>query len=127
MIEILFTESAAGSMKVAKSRKYGVGFSTAVFIMNDVGSEQSPEKLAPEQSRMEEESRNKHENIVAMEGTAQDVAWFPLNLSMGDISDPFSDRRAEYLQSTVLIGGPEFANIGRELMETARKSRERLL
>lgn len=127
MIEILFTESAAGSMKVAKSRKYGVGFSTAVFIMNDVGSEQSPEKLAPEQSRMEEESRNKHENIVAMEGTAQDVAWFPLNLSMGDISDPFSDRRAEYLQSTVLIGGPEFANIGRELMETARKSRERIL
>ena len=127
MIEILFTESAAGSMKIAKNGKYGVGFSTAVFIMNDVGSEQSPEKLAPEQSRMEEESRNKHENIVAMEGTAQDVAWFPLNLSMGDISDPFSDRRAEYLQSTVLIGGPEFANIGRELMETARKSRERLL
>lgn len=127
MIEILFTESAAGSMKVAKSRKYGVGFSTAVFIMNDVGSEQSPEKLAPEQSRMEEESRNKHENIVAMEGTAQDVAWFPLNLSMGDISDPFSDKRAEYLQSTVLIGGPEFVDIGRELMETARKSRERIL
>ena len=127
MIEILFTESAAGSMKIAKNGKYGVGFSTAVFIMNDVGSEQSPEKLAPEQSRMEEESRNKHENIVAMEGPAQDVAWFPLNLSLGDISDPFSDRRAEYLQSTVLIGGPEFANIGRELMETARKSRERIL
>ena len=35
MIEILFTESAAGSMKLAKGIKNIVGSSTAVFIRSD--------------------------------------------------------------------------------------------
>ena len=54
------------------------------------------------------------------------MACFPLNLSMGDISDPFSDTRTEFLQSTVMIGGPNFSRIGAELMEAARKSLERV-
>ena len=127
MIEILFTESAAGSMKVAKGTKSSLGSSTSVFIKHDDDIGQSPGAPDRKQAQVEEEYRNKLENAVPMEGTAQDVVWFPLNLSMGDISDPFSDKRAEFLQSTVLIGGPEFANIGRELMGTARKSRERIL
>lgn len=127
MIEILFTESAAGSMKAAKSIKYAVSSSTSFSMLNDDGSGQSPGDPDQKQAQVEEEYRNKLENAVPMEGTAQDVVWFPLNLSIGDISDPFSDKRAEFLQSTVLIGGPEFADIGRELMETARKSRERIL
>ena len=61
-----------------------------------------------------------------MEGTSRDVACFPLNLSIGDISEPFSEERAEYLQSTVMIGGPDFSRIGAELMETARRSSERV-
>lgn len=127
MIEILFTESSAASIKAAKSTNCSFNSSTSVFVLNDDVTGQSPVDPDRNQAQMEEEYRNKHENIVAMEGTAQDVVWFPLNLSMGDISDPFSDKRAEYLQSTVLIGGPEFADIGLELMETARKSRERIL
>ena len=54
------------------------------------------------------------------------MACFPLNLSMGDISAPFSEERAEYLQSTVMVGGPNFSRIGEELMETARRSLERV-
>lgn len=127
MIEILFTESAAGSMKVAKSIKSVVSSSTSAFILNDDDIGQSPGAPDRKQAQMEEEYRIKHENIVAVEGTARDVVCFPLNLSMGDISDPFSDKRAEFLQSTVLIGGPEFADIGRELMATARESLNRVL
>ena len=126
MIEILFSESAAGSMKLAKGIKNIVGSSTAVFIHSDDGAEISPEELEAERLRVEEEYRKKRENEIQVEGTPRDVACFPLNLSMGDISEPFSGERAEYLQSTVLIGGPDFSRIGAELMETARKSLERV-
>ena len=126
MIEILFTESAAGSMKMAKGIKNIVDSSTAVLILDDDGSEPTAEELEREQAKVEEEYRTKRENAIAVEGTARDVVCFPLNLSMGDISEPFSDERAEYLQSTVLIGGPNFAEIGAELMATARRSLERV-
>ena len=126
MIEILFTESAAGSMKMAKGIKNIAGSSTALLILNDDGSEPTVEELEREREKVEEECRRKRENAVAVEGTARDVVCFPLNLSMGDISKPFSDERAEYLQSTVLIGGPNFAEIGAELMATARRSLTRV-
>ena len=126
MIEILFSESAAGSMKLAKGIKNIVGSSTAVFIHSDEEGKISPEELEAERLRVEEEYRKKRENAIQVEGTPRDVAYFPLNLSMGDISAPFSEERAEYLQSTVLIGGPDFSRIGAELMETARKSLERV-
>ena len=126
MVEILFTESAAGSMKLAKGIKNIVGSSTAVFIHSDEEGKISPEELEAERLRVEEEYRKKRENATQVEGTPWDVACIPLNLSMGDISGPFSDARAEYLQSTVMIGGPDFSRIGAELMETARKSLERV-
>ena len=126
MIEILFTESAAGSMKMAKGIKNIVGSSTAVLMINDDGTQLNAEEMERERAKMEEEYRRKRENAIPVEGSPRDVVCFPLNLSMGDISAPFSDARAEYLQSTVLIGGPTFAEIGAELMATARKSLERV-
>ena len=126
MLEILFTEWAADSMQYAKNIKNIVGSSTSVFIRKADGSEASPEELVLEQARMEDELRKKHENTVPMEGNIEDILCFPLNLSMGDISDPFSDSRADFLQSLVLIAGDQFADVGREMMNTARKSLERL-
>ena len=126
MIEILFTESAAGSMKLAKGIKNIVGSSTAVFIHSNEEGEISPEELEAGRIRVEEEYRKKRENAIQVEGTPRDVVCFPLDLSIGDISDPFSDTRTEFLQSTVMIGGPDFSRIGAELMETARKSLERI-
>lgn len=126
MIEILFTESAAGSIQYAKRIKNVVDSSTSVFIRKADRSEVSPEELAPEQARVEDELRKKHEIAVPMEGNLEDILCFPLNLSMGDISDPFSDFRVDFLQSMVLIAGDQFADVGREMMNTARNSLERL-
>lgn len=127
MIEILFTEGAAGSMQVAKSlNKTEIPSTFAVFWKpND--RVPTPEELAREQDRVEEEYRRKHKNAVPMEGDSSDVVFFPLKLSVGDISEPFSDNRTDFLQSMVLIDGEEFAGIGRELMDTAKKSLEKLL
>lgn len=126
MIEIMFSEGAAGSMKAAKSLKNTVGSSTSVIFWRSDGSVPTPEELAQKQARVEEECRKKRENAVPVEGNSNDVAWFPLSLSLGDISEPFSDERAVFLQSGVLMAGADFANIGRELMDTARASLEKL-
>ena len=127
MLEILFSEGAAGSMKLAKSIKNIAGSSTSVFIRKEDGSAPSQEELARTRAQVEEEYRKKRENAVPMEGTPEDVAWFPLNLSMGDISDPFSEKRAEFLQSLVMLESADLAHVGRELVESARRSRDRVL
>lgn len=126
MTEILFTEGAAGSMQVAKSLKNPIIPSTLAVFWKPDGPAPSPEELARKQAQVEEEYRKKCKNIVLMEGSAQDILCFPLKLSMGDILEPFSDKRAEFLQSTVMISGAEFAGVGREMMDTARNSLERL-
>ena len=126
MIEIVFSEGAAGSMKVAKSAKNIPLSSTAVILRDPDGSFPTPEELARKQAQVEEEYRRKWENSVPMEGDDRDVACFPLNLSMGDISAPFSDERAEFLQSLVMIAGDGFETVGREMMRTARNGLEML-
>lgn len=126
MTEIMFTEGAAGSMQVAKSLKQDAIPSTFAVFWQPGGISPTPEELARERARVEEEYRKKHENAVQMEGSSRDVVCFPLKLSMGDISEPFSDNRADYLQSTLLITGDEFSNVSRELMDTARRSLEKV-
>lgn len=126
MIEVLFTEGAAGSMQLAKGLTSIVGEAFGIILETEDGYEPTEEELARVRAQMEEEHRKKLENAVPVEGSPRDVVCFPLNLSMGDISEPFSDARAEYLQSTVLIGGPDFTGIGRELMQTARRNLEKL-
>lgn len=127
MIDILFTEGAAGSMQVAKSLNLDVIPSTFVIFHRPDGSVPTPEELAGEEAQVEEEYRKKHENAVPVEGDCRDVVCFPLKLSIGDISEPFSEKRADFLQSMVLIAGEDFAGIGRELMDTARRSMEKVL
>lgn len=127
MTEILFTESAAGSMQYAKSIKNRVGSSTAVFLMTDDGREPTPEAIAEAEAQVERERRKRAENAVPMEGSPHDVAWFPLGLSMGDISDPFSDARADYLQSLVLCSDPHMSDVGQTMMGSARRSLEKVL
>ena len=82
MIEVLFTESAAGSMQLAKSAKNIIGSSTSVFICHADGCESTSEELLCERTRVEEEYQNKRNNAIEMEETSEDVLCFPLNLSI---------------------------------------------
>lgn len=123
MIEVLFTESAAGSMQYAKSMKHTIGEAHNVIFFTDDGCKLPPEQIA----QVEEEWRKRREKDVPMEGNAEDVAYFPLGLSMGDILEPFSDERAGFLQRMVLISGEKYSDVGETLVRTARKSLEKVL
>lgn len=122
MIEVLFTESSAGSMQYAKSMKHTIGGGSSVFLITDDGSSPTKEQLAEAQKW----HQKRQDSAIPMEGSPTDVVHLPLNLSMGDISDPLSDTRGEYLQSTILIPGPQFSDVGRELILSAREAVKRI-
>lgn len=126
MIEVLFTESAAGSMQYAKSLGNTIGEATTVCLICDESAEPTQEELSQAQAEAEERRRKWLETAVPMDGSPRDVVHLPLGLSMGDISDPLSDARAAYLQSTVLISGEDFSHIGAELISAARKAVQRI-
>ena len=127
MIEILFSESAAGSMKFAKGLKNVIGEAFSIIFHTEDGHEPTEEEIARERAKVEEERRKKRENAVPLEGTARDVAYFPLNLSIGDISAPMSDGRAEFMQSQVQMIGSRFSGLGAEMMDAARESLQKVL
>ncbi len=71
MIEVLFTESAAGSMKYAKGLKSIVGEAFRIILTTEDGHEPTGEELAQARAQVEEGRRKKRENAVPMEGTAR--------------------------------------------------------
>lgn len=114
-------------MQYAKSAKKKIGSSTAIVFLSDDGNEPTPEELAEAEAKVERERQRRDENTVLMEGSPQEVAWFPLGLSMGDISDPFSDARAGFLQSLVFSTDPNLSGVGEAMVASARRSLEKVL
>ena len=88
MVEVVFSESACGSLKCAQS--FGRGEYTGGLlgiVLEPSDGEPSEEEIAQLQRRAEEEHRRKWEQARPMGGRAQDVYGFSLGLSLGDISE----------------------------------------
>lgn len=88
MIELVFGESAAGTLKLAKSMKHGESLSGAssVIVIDGINKEQ--------REIMREARKPRNWSGVSMEGSANDVAALTLALDIGDISDMDSDMNA---------------------------------
>lgn len=99
MLEIVFSDSACGSLKLAQH--YGQGEYQSgcigVVISHDDGTEATPEEIAQAQRQAEEQDRQAWAQAVPLGGNAGDVVGFALNLSVGDISEdmPGPKRQAE--------------------------------
>lgn len=89
MLEIVFSESAYGSLKVGQS--YGVGKyrggATSVFIRKEDGSHPSKEELLAAERRAEEKARRDWENAIPLGSKGKDLYCFDLALSIGDITE----------------------------------------
>lgn len=89
MIEIVFSDSACGNLKYAKSfgkAKY-VGGSVGVILSKHDGSIPSDEEIKQAQKQAEEKERLEWEQALPMDGNAKDIFGFNLMLDIGDISD----------------------------------------
>ena len=90
MMEIVFSDSAGGSLKLAQH--YGEGNYKAagcmgVIVFHADGSRPTKEEIAEAQRRAEEQDRAAWEKAVPMGGSPKDVYTVSLGLSVGDISD----------------------------------------
>ncbi|MBQ9845679.1 MAG: DUF1835 domain-containing protein [Oscillospiraceae bacterium] len=89
MIEILFSESAAGSLKSAQHYGSGSfkGMGISVILSQKSGSETSAEEIETIKRNAEEKKRTEWEKAVPLGGNPDDVYCFDLAWDMGDITE----------------------------------------
>ena len=129
MIEVVFSESAAGSLSVAAGKSYIGGVSSAI-IMNTEGDSEIPNQDEIEKMLRESEERERlnWENAIPLDVERKDILSFPLALSIGSITeDEIGKQREETLQNLVSFYPDEEKEAAEEMQETARKNLDNLL
>ena len=103
MIEILFSESAAGTLKCAQHASPN-GAVIGVIVTNKDGITPSQAEIEKAQRDAEEKHRRERENAVAIGGSPDDVYCFDLAWDMGDISeDGIGEKRLSVLNALYSI------------------------
>ncbi len=126
MLEVVFSDSAAGSMAVAIGHKGYLGSATSVIFSNDDGIVQ--EEIEKIQREAEERERSGWENAVPLEGNRKNIINLPLALSVGNISESEIGLERESALSLLSSIFPSMASQGvADLLDTSRKSYTRLL
>lgn len=89
MLEVVFSDSAAGSLKMAQ--RYGKGkyhsSTIAVMVAKPNGEKPTPEEIETAKREMQERERAAWESAVPLGGSAKDVYGISLALDIGSISD----------------------------------------
>jgi len=75
MIELAFSDSAAGALKMAKSMKQGDRLNSSIALISDTRKEQREAK------------KPRNWSGISMEGSSEDVEALILALDIGNISD----------------------------------------
>ena len=88
MIEIVFGESACGSLKIAQTYGKGKyrGSAVSIFMRHEDGSVPSSDEMKKAQLQAQEQERIAWENAIPLGGKSCDVYCFDMALSVGDIS-----------------------------------------
>jgi len=89
MIEIVFSDSACGSLKMAQHFGKGkyLGGCIGVFVSHSDGSKPTKEEIEAARSEAEIKARFAWESATPLGGNTADIYGFNLSLSIGDISE----------------------------------------
>ena len=127
MLEVVFSDSAAGTMAVAIGHKGYFGGATSVIISND-DEMISQEEIEKFQRQAVEREQSGWANAVPLEGNRKDIINFPLALSVGNISETGIGLEREAALSLLMSIHPSMASdVVAELLDTSRKSYATLL
>lgn len=104
MIEIVFTDSACGALKVAQSFGKGEyhGGCIGIFISHGDGTEATQAEIDEETRKVEEQQRQKWEHAIPLGGKSSDVYGLSLGLSYGNIQDPLCLQERLFAAQTLL-------------------------
>lgn len=127
MIEIVFSESAGGSLKVAQRFGEGKyrGVSTVILGHSD-GREATQEELEQAKQEFERKEREAWEKAVPIGGRPSDVFCLAVALSVGDISETIpGTKRREVIENIYVKCYPEFHHFdAQELIDKVGESLE---
>lgn len=125
MVEVVFNESAGGSLKIAQHYGKGKyrGVST-VFISHSDGKETTKEEVEKAKQEYEQKEREAWERAVPLGGSPADVFCFAFVLSMGDISEDIpEEKRRAVLEKLYAQCYPEFAiEDVKKMIDSAKQS-----
>lgn len=95
MIEIVFSDSACGSLRMAQHCGEGPyqGGYISVIVSHTDGSKPTEEEIQTAQRKAEEDARRAWERAVPLGGSPVDIFGFSLALSIGDIGKNRSGRK----------------------------------
>ena len=131
MIEIVFSESACGSLTVGQGYGTGryIGGATSVLLRKEDGSSPTAEELRAAQKSAEEKLRREWENAVPLGSSRRDVYCFELALSIGQLSEEEigGQRRAALEKVFAAWPGEDINRLLEEKLDMARKSLAQVL
>ena len=125
MIEIVFSDSACGSLKAAQhygGGKYQDGC-IGVFVSHTDGSRPSKEEVEAAQREVKEKARLAWESATPLGGNIADIYGFNLVLSVGDISENQPDiKRKQTLEHLFSVyPNDEGRQVAREICRRANE------
>lgn len=127
MLEILFSDSAAGSMKVGMGRVSEIGGCIGIIATDENGRPLPPEETARLQREAEERIRRDRARALPLDGDPRDILSFPLALSVGPIDEEgIGPLREETLERLCALY-PQGAQAAREMLTAARRHLETVL
>lgn len=128
MLEVVFSESAAGSMSIAMSERSYADGPVGVACISDDGSQPSQAEIRKAQEEYEERQRQNWAEATPLEGSREDIMLFSLALSVGEIDeDGIGSKRENALRFLISTYPPSVEEVVQTKLENARKSLKTLL
>lgn len=123
MLEVVFSDSAAGSLQVAIGNKGNyAGGAIGIICRRADGQEPSPEEIEKLKRQAEERERQAWAGAVPMEGSRKDILSFPLCLGVGEVSETGIGAQREAAFRMLMGVYPDGGEAAGELLRTARRS-----
>lgn len=127
MLEVLFSDSAAGSMKYGIHHGAEIGGAISVIATDEKGCPVSSEETARMQREAEEKERRRWSEAVPLESNVQDILPFPLWLSIGPIDEEGIGPAREATLTRLLSIYPQGQQTAAEILIAARQRLRNLL
>lgn len=129
ILDIVFGQSEAGSLKFAASPPKKGKSPTAVFVINSDGSPATEEQLTQVRAQAEEASRKVRDSTLHLEIDRNNIVCLSFGLAMGDISEdiPGEKRLAEMKTAFAHLPGKRYKNVADEIFENSVAGLNRVL
>lgn len=127
MLEVLFSESAAGSLKMAMSHHAVIGGCISIIGTHEDGSPFSAEETEHLQQEHEEQERRRWAQAVPLQGDTRDILPFPLWLSIGPIDEEGIGPLRETTLEQLLSIYPQGRQAAAEILASTRQRLATLL